>query len=132
MRPGRRQGGFTLIEILVSLVVVVIGLLGSIALLRTTGRVTRLARQLATATSAAGQVMEDLRASDLMTLPASGAYADVVGSDGTTYHQSYTVAPLGGSATVRLLTATATFADEDDGAAHTVSLQLVRTTMEKL
>jgi len=128
----RRAGGFTLMEIMVSLVVVVIGMLGIMALIRTTSRVNRIARQLASATSCAVQVMEDLRATDLTTLGTSGAYPDVVASDGTTYHQAYTVANIAGTSTVVLITSTATFADDVDGSTHTASLQLARTTLEKL
>lgn len=131
-RSARSARGFTLIEVLVSLVVVVIGMFGVMAVLRTTGRANRLARQLSGATACATQIVEDLRATDPSTLGSTGTYADIVASDGTTYHKSYTVAAVPTLATVVMITATATFNDDFDGSLHTASLQLLRTTREKL
>jgi type IV pilus modification protein PilV len=128
----RSSRGFTLIEVLVSLVVVIIGMFGVMAVLRTTGRANRLARQLSGATACATQILEDVRATDPSKLGTSGTYADQVASDGTTYHRRYAVATIPTASTVVMITATATFNDDVDGSLHTASLQLIRTTKEKL
>lgn len=131
-RSARSARGFTLIEVMVSLVVVIIGMMGVVAVLRTTGRANRLARQLSGATACATQIIEDVRATDPSKLGSTGTYADLVASDGTTYHKTYSVAAVPTSATVVMITATATFNDDYDGSLHTASLQLIRTTKEKL
>jgi hypothetical protein len=102
------------------------------AVLRSTGSVTRLSRQLAAATSSATEVLEDLRAVAPGTLASSGVYPDVAGPAGTTIHQRYVVSAIPGTSTALLITASATFADDEDATNHTVTLQLVRTTLEKL
>lgn len=132
MRRGRKRNarGFTLLEILLSLVILVIGLMGILALQTTTVKSNRLSRELTRANGYAGQIMEDLRTKKASTLAASGSYPDIVTSDGVTYQLSYTVSPVAASPTLVLVTAVASFVDDSDGATHSSTLQLLRTTEE--
>lgn len=127
-----RQSGFTLIEIMVSLVVIIIGLLGIMALQATTVRQNRLARGIERARVFAAQVMEDLRAKPAAGLPASGTYPTIVTPDQVTYTRTFTVGGVTGSTGLVLITGTASFIDETDGTTHSASMQIVRTTSESL
>lgn len=123
---GRRAGGFTLIEIMVSLAVVIIGLLGIMALQTTTVRANRLSRNIERARVYAAQVMEDLRAKP-MPLTTPPVYPDIVTPDGVTYVRTFAVTGVTGSTTLLLLTATVNFIDPTDQTPHASSVQLVRT-----
>ncbi len=128
----RRQTGFTLIEIMVSLAVIIIGLLGIMALQATTVRQNRLARGIERARVYAAQVMEDLRskpASAFATLPA---YPDIQTPDGVLYHRTFTFGGVTGSTGLMLITVTASFVDDADGTTHSSTMQIVRTTSEIL
>lgn len=127
-----RQSGFTLIEILVSLAVIIIGLLGIMALQATTVRQNRLSRGIERAKVYAAQVMEDLRAKPAAALAATGTYPSVVTPDGVTYTRTFAVTGVTGSTTLVLITGTATFIDDSDGSTHSASMQIVRTTAESL
>lgn len=129
--PGRRQAGFTLIEIMVSLAVIIIGLLGIMALQATTVRQNRMSRALERARVYAAQMMEDLRSRPATTL-VGGPYPNVPTADGLTYTRSYTVGGVTGSSNLILITGTASFIDTTDGTTHSSSMQIVRTTLETL
>jgi type IV pilus assembly protein PilV len=134
MRAHRREeGGFTLIEIMVSMALLVIGLLGILALQMTTVKGNRLSRELDRARVYAAQMMEDLRSEPWTTLGTGGTRPDVVTSDGVTYRRAYTISNVSGSSSLRLITTTVTFAENDDsGDEHTATLQMLRTTAESL
>ncbi len=127
-----REKGFTLIEVMVSLAVVIIGLLGIMGLQTTTMRANRLSRGLERAKVYAGQVMEDLRGKPGDSIATAGTYPDVVTPDGVTYTRSYTKTGVTGSTGLSLITVTATFTDDSDGSQHSASLQMVRTAGEIL
>lgn len=128
---GRRQAGFTLIEIMVSLAVIIIGLLGIMALQATTVRQNRLSRAIERGRIYAAQMMEDLRSKPAAGL-VSGSYPAVPTPDGLTYTRSYTVGGVTGSNNLILITGTASFVDTTDGTTHSTSMQIVRTTLETL
>jgi prepilin-type N-terminal cleavage/methylation domain-containing protein len=130
-RETPEQGGFTLIEIMVSMALLVIGLLGILALQMTTVKGNRLSRELERAKVYAAQLMEDLRSEDLSTLPASGTRPDITTSDGVTYQREYSVTTV--TATMRLITTKATFAEADDpDDLHSATLQMLRTVPERM
>ncbi len=133
MRARAHTRGFTLIEIMVSLAVVIIGLLGIMALQTTTVRANRLARNLDRARMYAEQLMEDLRAKPMAPPPAcvpdTPPCVTVTTPDGVEYVLRYTFAGVTGSTTLILLTATVTFADPADGSTHAASVQLIRTNV---
>src|SRR5262249_28478235 len=134
MRARDRQGGFTLMEVMISLLVLVVGLLGVMALQMTTVKGNRHSRQLERAVDLVEQVMEDLRGicmNESSTPPpscfkdltgtscASGTctntsyYPDITSSDGIVYHRAVTVTDTT-SATLKMVTATVTYADDED------------------
>jgi Tfp pilus assembly protein PilV len=129
MRARRtgRTGGFTLIEIMVSLAVVIIGLLGIMALQTTTVRANRLSRNIERATVFAGQVMEDIRAKPMPLCVDPLHYPPIVTPDNVTYQRGCTATGVAGSTTLLLLTATVTFIDPTDQTPHSAVQQLVRT-----
>ena len=134
--PRRSQSGFTLIEIMVSLAVIIIGLLGIMALQATTVRQNRLARGIERARVYDAQMVEDLRAKPAATLLAAvgttNPYAQIQTPDGMTYTRSYTITGVTGSTGLLLITATTTFVDDADGTTHSATMQIVRTTTEDL
>ena len=128
---GRRSGGFTLIEVMVSLAVVIIGLLGIMALQTTTMRANRLSRGLERAQVLAAQIMEDLRAKPALSIPPLINYAWPLTPDNVSYTGTGGALPLAGS-TLLILTATVSFTDDADGSVHSATVQLLRTTQEIL
>jgi type IV pilus assembly protein PilV len=148
-RPRSRQDGFTLMEIMMSMLVLVIGLLGIVALNMTTVKGNRQSRTLDRAVDVLEQMMEDLRgrsadASNPNSIVSCAAAwhsgcpnypDDITTSDGVTYHRSYTVAPVPGQGTLVLVTASVSYPDDQNtspDAGHRQSMQMIRTTMELL
>jgi len=136
MRRGR-QSGFTLVEIMVSLAVIVIGLLGILALQTTTMRSNRQSRGLERARVYAAQIMEELRAKSVANIGATTfdggkTFSDIVTPDGMTYTRTFTSAPVTGYPNLILITATASFIDDSDGTTHSATVQLLRTNQERL
>lgn len=126
------QRGFTLLEIMVSMALLVIGMLGIIAMHATAVKGNRMSRQLGRARVIAGQVMEDLRGKDLATLGTGGTFASVTTPEGMTYTPSYTLEGVSGAACT-LITVTVDFVDNTDAPEHhTTKIQMMRTLVEKL
>jgi type IV pilus modification protein PilV len=128
-----RQGGFTLMEILVSLALLAIGFAGVMALYLVTVKANRSARQLDRSRVLAAQLMEDLRGKALPALGGDGdhPYDTVTATEGATYTRSYAVAEVN-SDLVRL-TVTVSYPDEDDqGKTNSAMLQLVRSKHDDL
>jgi prepilin-type N-terminal cleavage/methylation domain-containing protein len=131
MRRREQSSGFTLIEIMVSMALLVIGLLGVIALHATTAKGNRLSRELERARVFATQMMEELRGLDPALLTEQTKILEpVLTNEGVTYNRSYAVTSVAG---MRLLTVRVEFfeaGDEDD--VHAATLQMLRTVQEKL
>jgi type IV pilus modification protein PilV len=124
------ESGFTLIEIMVSMVILVIGLLGILALQMTTVKGNRMSRELERGKVFATAMMEDLRSRPNASI-AGLTYPDVTTADGVTYTRSFTTAAVAGSATLMMITTTVTFAENDDPTdTHTATLQMMRTVPE--
>jgi Tfp pilus assembly protein PilV len=139
MRARDRQAGFTLMEIMISLLVMILGMVGVMALQMTTVKGNRASRMLDRAVELVGQEMEDLRGYTTAKIdPAScnGAcptYPAVTTADGVTYTRSYTVTAISNQSTLVLVTATVTYPDDQDSTStHTQSMQMLRTTVETL
>ena len=141
-----RQGGFTLLEIMVSMVVLVVGMLGVIALDMTTVKGNRVSRMLDRCVEVVAEEMEDLRGmttSTIIGLPGTTCttgtctnttyYADITTSDGVVYHRSFSVVDLTNQVTLKLVTATVSYADDQDSTiTHSQTMQMIRTTLEGL
>jgi type IV pilus assembly protein PilV len=144
----RNQGGFTLMEIMMSMLVLVIGLLGIMALNMTTVKGNRQSRTLDRSVDLLEQMMEDLRGRSTDSANPNSlvnciswhtgcpSYPDdITTSDGVTYHRSYTVTAMSGQTTLVMVTATVTYPDDQDqspDAGHRQSMQMIRTTVELL
>lgn len=127
------EGGFTLIEIMVSMVILVIGLLGILALQMTTVKGNRMSRNLERGKVFATAMMEDLRSRPLDGTFAAIPFPTVTTADGVTYTRSFTATAVAGSTTMMLVTTTVTFAENDDPSdTHTATLQMLRTVPESL
>jgi prepilin-type N-terminal cleavage/methylation domain-containing protein len=132
-RTVRRQGGFTMIEVMVSLALLIIGFAGILALYMSTVAGNRASRQLERSRVLAAQLMEDLRGQALGSLGGDGVYAydTITAAEGVTYTRSYEVQEVTGDL-VRLITRV-TYADQDDPS-QTISavMQLVRSKHDNL
>ncbi len=133
MSRERAERGFTLIEIMVSMALLVIGLLGVIALHATTVKGNRMSRELERARVFATQTMEDLRGRSMTDVEsiATAGLPDVTTGDGVTYRRDITVTGVSGG--LRMITVTVEFYENDDASdVHEAKLQMIRTTAETL
>jgi type IV pilus modification protein PilV len=135
LRRRRGEGGFTMIEIMVSLGLLVIGLMGILALHMATVKGNRASRQLERARVLAVQLMEDLRNNTVASLGDVGdhPYDTVTPVEGTTYTRSYSVGTVTGAADLVLITTRVTFPlDEGGSETSEAKLQMIRTRQESL
>ncbi len=131
MRQGEQ--GFTVMEVLISLVVLTIGMLGIMALQGTAVRANRVSRELEQARVFTSQMMEDLRGRPVTGMGTGGAYPTITTTDGAVYTRTFTVALIPAEANLRLITVTTSFDEDGDPAQrHTSTLQVVRTLQESL
>ena len=121
-----------MLEILVSLVVLVIGMIGIMALQSATVRGNRTSRLLERAKILAAQTMEDLRGYSVQNPPAQPS-AVVTAPDGVTFTRSFTIAAVTDRPNLRMVTVTVTFAEDgDSGQTRGARLQMLRTLDEDL
>jgi prepilin-type N-terminal cleavage/methylation domain-containing protein len=152
-RPGSRrrrsqQGGFTLVELLVTLTVTVIGLAGMLSLFNANSRNSAISSRTAHAATAAQETIEELRGIPVATLttlygalPIEDADLDPIdGPAGLVLNRrmSFSSLPVA-SGDLFLLRVEVYWTDDgatpgsDDGRYdHTVALELVRTRQEAL
>jgi type IV pilus assembly protein PilV len=127
------ERGFTVLEVLISLVVLTIGMLGIMALQGTAVKANRISRELEQARVFTSQAMEDLRGKSVATLGTGGAYPTLTTSDGTVYTRTFTVSAVPSEANLKVITVTTSFDEDGDPAnRHTATLQVVRTLTEGL
>jgi Tfp pilus assembly protein PilV len=97
--PRRARGGFTLLELLIGLTVLMIGVSGILAMHVTAMRATAYSRHATEATVLAEDKMEELR-----TQPVAAGSDHVNGQglpeDGGFYERIWTVAPIAGGGAV--------------------------------
>ena len=135
MTSGRREGGFTMIEIMVAMALLVIGLMGVLALHAATVKGNRASRQLERARVLAVQLMEDLRNNTVDSLGELGdhPYDSVTPVEGATYTRSYTLTAVTGAPDLVLVTTRVSFPlDEDGTQTSEAKLQMIRTKQESL
>lgn len=148
-RRRRGEGGFTLLELLITMAVTVIGLLGLMAMYVATAKGNEATARSSTAVTIAQETLEDLRSMSMETLVKSFGQTDlpvdadldtVAGRDGTTYNRHVTVDELPAISRdlVKLRVEVSWTEDNaeataDNGAyAHKVGLEIVRSTIEGL
>jgi type II secretory pathway component PulJ len=136
-RETDRQGGFTLMELLVTLVVSIIGLAGVLMMQANAVRTNREVAQFGMATSVAEMVMEQVRGQpvDKIAGLAFGAIED----RGTTFTPVVEVKDMAESEFLKSVVVTVSYDGEGNGKvddpsddSKRVSLQLVRSTREMM
>jgi prepilin-type N-terminal cleavage/methylation domain-containing protein len=147
--PRRRSGqaGFTLLELLVTMAVTVIGLLGLMAMHVATVKGNEATARASAAVSVAQDTLEELRSTSMTGLVTRFAVTDlpidanlntVVGRDGTTYSRRVRIDELTGvSRDLVKLRVEVTWTEDGQAANgdaddHKVGLEVVRTTLEGL
>jgi prepilin-type N-terminal cleavage/methylation domain-containing protein len=148
-RRGRRERGFTLLELLVTMAVTVIGLLGLMAMYVATAKGNEATARSSQAVTIAQDTLEELRSWSLdamvtrfgqTDLPIDASLDTVSGRDGTTYSRRVTVDEVAAvSRDLVKLRVEVTWTDDnaaagsDDGAHdHKVGLEIVRSAIEGL
>lgn len=148
-RRRRGEGGFTLLELLVTMAVTVIGLLGLMAMYVATAKGNEATARSSAAVTIAQETLEELRSLSMANLVARFNQTDlpidanldtVAGRDGTTYNRHVTAEEV--TAISRDLvklrvevswTEDNATAGADNGAYdHQVGLEVVRSTLEGL
>lgn len=148
-RRARGQGGFTLLELLVTMAVTVIGLLGLMAMYVATAKGNEATARGAAAVTIAQETLEELRSLSMQGLidrfgqPDIGFTATLdtmAGRDGTTYNRQVEVTEMSAiSRDLVKLRVEVTWTDDnavagsDNGANdHRVGLEVVRSSIEGL
>lgn len=148
-RRARGQGGFTLLELLVTMAVTVIGLLGLMAMYVATAKGNEATARSGAAVAIAQDTLEELRSLSMQALvdrfgqtdlPIDANLDTVAGRDGTTYNRRVTVdeLPVISRDLVKLRVEVSwtddnADPDADDGAhAHRLGLEIVRSAVEGL
>jgi len=120
MRFSKSEQGFTLIEVLVALFIVVVGILGMIAVTATVMSGNSLAKRMTTASTLAQYKVEELKTTDYDSLASSSSPETVDGL----YSRSWTVSaadtPAAGMKTIAV---TVSFSWQ--GATRTVTLESI-------
>jgi prepilin-type N-terminal cleavage/methylation domain-containing protein len=102
LKPGKRgknEGGFTLIEVMIAILLLLIGLLGVAGVAATIIQANAFSRQVTTATTLAEERMEDLKNTPYASL-AGGSDTPAQFPGYTRTWQILTDAPLTGTSTV--------------------------------
>ena len=152
-RSGRRrQRGFTLLELLITLSVTTIGLIGLLALHLSIARGNDGASRAAEAEQITATALEDLRGQSPGTLmrtltgnplalpPATAAAYTVLGRNGMPYRVTRSVTALNAASTSLWLIRVSTSWGEEGAAigavgdplTHTIALEVIRTIEERL
>lgn len=127
------EGGFTLMEILISLVVMVIGLVGVMMIQVAAVRGNRQAGRFTRAAMLAEQTMEDLRGKKVETLETEQGLVGNVEIGGIVYEVVYTTEQIAGQPNLVLVTVTVEYGDEgDEEDRHAAQLQMIRSRPEAL
>jgi prepilin-type N-terminal cleavage/methylation domain-containing protein len=122
-RRRRASGGFTILEVLVSMAVLAIGLIGVVAMQRTSMRASGYSRHATEAAVLGEDKLEQLRTVDIAFVGAGSETVDALGQVSSTglFTRSWTIEWESDLATLEVTVAWG----EDDGA-HQVSFRTVR------
>ena len=143
-QPRRRsQGGFTMIELLITLVVTVFGLMGAMALHASLTRGNETAGRTAEATAVGTQVFEQLRgagATDMMTMLCGTAppldvepYTTILGRNGMSYTVDVHITEVAGAPSLWKIRVEVKWTDDNaNGNTQMIPFEVVRTLQEAL
>src|SRR5262245_14677033 len=133
-RKKEKDGGFTLIEIMVAMLVMVIGLAGVMMMQATAVKGNRQAARFSRAALLAEELMEELRGSPVTTLEATeGAAIAPLTINTVIYNRSFTVDNVPGQLGLVKVTVVCTYAEEGDLAdLHTARVEMLRTRTEAM
>ena len=132
---ARGAGGFTVLEVLVAMTVLVLGLAGVLAVQTAAVKGNQNSRRLDRAKLYAEQTMESLRGKSVPAIEAmAGALPDApLGPDGVVYHRSFSVTQVAAQPGLVMVTVSVTYAnDGDETDLRGTTLQLMRTRVESL
>jgi type IV pilus assembly protein PilV len=116
----RKQGGFTLVEVLIGLVLLAVGILAVAALQVTSVRGNFNSSNLMQATYIAQDTMESLRNRDFTLVPATSDVSNTT-DHGVTFTRIYNVSAVIGG--LRTITCTVTW---NDGVNHSITFSTMR------
>lgn len=134
-RPAiTRAGGFTLIELMISMTIMTVALLGMLGLYRSASASNAFARRFSEAHSLAAARLESLRPLALDAVQAGAGQVTDVSEAGVTYHVRHEVeTDAGGNPNLYRIRSFAAFAqDGDDANMSTARLEVIRTVQEGL
>jgi prepilin-type N-terminal cleavage/methylation domain-containing protein len=142
-KSRRHQAGFTMVELLITLVVTMFGLMGLVAMNTTFSHGGQSMNQSQEAVAIGKRVLEDLRSkrtadlsTDLTGSPISSppidrpSYSSLAGRNGITYTVDVTVASV--TATLWRMRVMVRWTDDTDGRTRALPLELLRPSTEAL
>jgi type IV pilus assembly protein PilV len=137
MRSGlgrRRQRGFTLMEVMVSLVITIIGLAGVLRMQSITAKSNRRSAQFTRAANIAEETMESIRGTKITELLAGVTYGSVT-YNGVEYSITTTATEVADNTNLVLLTVSVTYDEDGDTSTsddRRARVQMLRTKTETL
>jgi prepilin-type N-terminal cleavage/methylation domain-containing protein len=134
MTRGRRgERGFTLMEVLVSLVVMVIGFMATLGLYSVITRSNATAQRMGRAKLLCEAEMEELRGKPMAEVLAEVGATQTVNEAGIDYTIDHSVtAGVGGEANLTLVEVVVSYPDSEGDAPRTTRMQMLRTMAEAL
>jgi len=132
MRGSRSQRGFTMMEILVSLLLTIIGLAGVLMMQANAVKGNRQSEQFTYASNLAEQIMEDARSTDTAKLLAGVTYQSQTFKN-VTYTPALTATEVTAGSNLVRVRATVTYSEDNDTSTkddRTASFELIRIKKE--
>jgi type IV pilus modification protein PilV len=134
MRSPRSERGFTMMEILVSLLITIIGLAGVLMMQANAVKGNRQSEQFTYASNLAEQVMEDARSTAMSKLLAGATYPSQT-YKGVTYAIALTATEVTVGSNLVRVRAAVTYSEDGDTSTdddRTASFEMIRTKTESL
>jgi len=131
---ARREGGFTLIEVLVALLITIIGLAGVLMMQATATKSNRQNQEFSRASMIAEETLEGARSTAIATL-TGGVTVPAQTYKGVTYSISLTAQEISTGSNLVRITAAVTYSEDQDTTSvddRTVRFQMLRTKTELL
>jgi prepilin-type N-terminal cleavage/methylation domain-containing protein len=135
MTAERREHGFTVVEVLIAIAVLVLGLAGVMVIQTAVVKGSRDSRRLDRAKLIAQETMETQRTVDLSALPVPSAQVlpPYTTPEGVTYTRQFTIAEVPTQPNLLMITVEISFAEDGDEADRRYARsQMIRTRPEKL